>query len=75
MRWRHEEVVFEPGGHDHASPGSSYDIGTVIAPQIFEYNVPLFIEYKFVGIQGAGSKMSGSPFERRLILSGDLPIT
>ncbi|MFZ2484585.1 MAG: lysine--tRNA ligase, partial [Minisyncoccia bacterium] len=60
MRWRHEKVVFEPGGHDHASPGSSYDIGTVLSPDIFGYNAPLFIEYKFVGIQGVGSKMSGS---------------
>jgi lysyl-tRNA synthetase, class I len=60
MRWRHEGVVFEPGGHDHASPGSSYDIGSVIAPKIFGYEAPLFVEYKFVGIQGAGSKMSGS---------------
>ena len=60
MRWRHEKVVFEPGGHDHASPGSSYDIGTVMAPEIFGYKAPLFVEYKFVGIQGLGAKMSGS---------------
>ncbi|MEK7227462.1 MAG: lysine--tRNA ligase [Patescibacteria group bacterium] len=60
MRWRHERVVFEPGGHDHASPGSSFDIGTEIAPKIFDYNPPLFVEYKFVGIQGLGAKMSGS---------------
>jgi lysyl-tRNA synthetase, class I len=60
MRWRYEGVVFEPGGHDHASPGSSYDIGTVMAPKIFNYPAPYFAEYKFVGIQGAGSKMSGS---------------
>ena len=60
MRWRHEGVVFEPGGHDHASPGSSYDIGTRMAPEIFGYEAPLFVESKFVGIQGLGSKMSGS---------------
>lgn len=60
MRWRHENVVFEPGGHDHASPGSSYDVGTVMSPKIFGYQAPFFVEYKFVGIQGLGSKMSGS---------------
>ena len=60
MRWRHEEVHFEPGGHDHASPGGSYDTASVIAKQIFEYEPPLFAEYKFVGIQGLGAKMSGS---------------
>jgi len=60
MRWKHEGVVFEPGGHDHASPGSSYDIGTVMSPKIFGRPAPIFAEYKFVGIQGLGSKMSGS---------------
>ncbi|MDO8565417.1 MAG: lysine--tRNA ligase [bacterium] len=60
MRWQYEGVVFEPGGHDHASPGSSYDVGKVVAREIFNYEPPLFVEYKFVGIQGLGSKMSGS---------------
>jgi len=60
MRWRHEQVHFEPGGHDHASPGGSYDTASVIAKEIFDYDPPLFVEYKFVGIQGLGAKMSGS---------------
>ncbi len=60
MRWRHEKVHFEPGGHDHASPGGSYDVASVIAKEVFSYTAPFFVEYKFVGIQGAGSKMSGS---------------
>ena len=60
MRWRHEGVHFEPGGHDHASPGGSYDTSSVITREIFAYDAPVFAEYKFVGIQGLGSKMSGS---------------
>lgn len=60
MRWRHEQVHFEPGGHDHASPGGSYDTASVIVKDIFNYDAPIFVEYKFVGIQGLGSKMSGS---------------
>lgn len=60
MRWRHEQVHFEPGGHDHASPGGSYDAASVITQEIFNYIAPIFVEYKFVGIQGLGSKMSGS---------------
>ncbi len=60
MRWRHEQVHFEPGGHDHASPGGSYDTSSVITREIFDYVPPIFAEYKFVGIQGLGSKMSGS---------------
>ncbi len=60
MRWRHEGVHFEPGGHDHASPGGSYDVASVIAKDIFGFEAPVFVEYKFVGIQGLGAKMSGS---------------
>ncbi len=60
MRWKHEQVHFEPGGHDHASPGGSYDTSSVIVREIFDYIAPIFVEYKFVGIQGLGSKMSGS---------------
>lgn len=60
MRWKEENVVFEPGGHDHASPGSSYDVSSLIAKKIFNIEEPFFAEYKFVGIQGGGSKMSGS---------------
>ncbi|MEX0919367.1 MAG: lysine--tRNA ligase, partial [Parcubacteria group bacterium] len=60
MRWQYEEVHFEPGGHDHASPGGSYDVAKVISKKVFNNEPPLFVEYKFVGIQGLGSKMSGS---------------
>jgi lysyl-tRNA synthetase, class I len=60
MRWKIENVVFEPGGHDHASPGSSFDVSSVIAKKIFNIEEPVFAEYKFVGIQGGGTKMSGS---------------
>ncbi len=60
MRWKYERVSFEPGGHDHASPGGSYDVASVLSTKIFSYAPPLFAEYKFVGIQGGGAKMSGS---------------
>ncbi len=60
MRWKMEGVVFEPGGHDHASPGGSYDVSRVVANDIFKIVPPVFQEYQFVGIQGLGSKMSGS---------------
>lgn len=60
MRWKEEGVVFEPGGHDHASPGSSYDVSSKIAQEIFDISEPAFMEYKFVGLQGLGAKMSGS---------------
>lgn len=60
MRWRHEGVVFEPGGPDHAAEGSSYDSSSQIAKAVFSIEPPVFAAYQFVGIQGMGTKMSGS---------------
>ena len=59
MRWCVEQVVFEPGGKDHAAPGSSYDVSSVIAREIFHHEPPLFVGYEFVGLPMVG-KMSGS---------------
>ncbi len=60
MRWGVEGVVFEPGGADHASPGGSFDTSSKIAKEVFHLTPPVLEEYKFVGLQGLGSKMSGS---------------
>ena len=60
MRWKYEQVDFEPGGKDHASPGGSYDTSKVIAKKIFNYEAPLFQGYEFIGIKGTTGKMSGS---------------
>ncbi|MCY4577321.1 MAG: lysine--tRNA ligase [Candidatus Kaiserbacteria bacterium] len=60
MRWKYEEVCFEPGGSDHAAPGGSYDVSATIAKKIFNIEPPVFTEYGFVGIQGGSTKMSGS---------------
>ncbi len=60
MRWKYEQVDFEPGGKDHASPGGSYDTSRVIADKIFGYKAPLFQGYEFIGIKGLTGKMSGS---------------
>jgi len=58
MRWNHEKVIFEPGGDDHASPGSSYTVGKDIV-KLFGWQAPYFVGYAFVGVGGA-SKMSSS---------------
>lgn len=60
MRWKYEQVDFEPGGKDHASPGGSYDTSKVIAKKIFHYDAPIFQGYEFIGIKGSTGKMSGS---------------
>lgn len=60
MRWSYEQVHFEPGGADHAAPGGSYDVASVLAKELFNFEPPVFVEYLFVGIRGLGAKMSGS---------------
>ena len=60
MRWKYEQVDFEPGGKVHASPGGSYDTSRVIAKKIFNYEAPVFQGYEFIGIKGTTGKMSGS---------------
>lgn len=60
MRWKYEQVDFEPGGKDHASPGGSYETSKVIARKIFNYEAPVFQGYEFIGIKGSTGKMSGS---------------
>ncbi len=59
MRWTFEGVHFEPGGVDHASPGSSYTVGKEIVGPIFGGSAPSFVGYSFVGVAGM-PKMSSS---------------
>ncbi|QCW52013.1 lysine--tRNA ligase [Nocardioides dongxiaopingii] len=58
MRWAFEKVDFEPGGDDHATPGSSFTVGKEIAP-VFGWRAPSFVAYSFVGVAGM-TKMSSS---------------
>jgi len=59
MRWKYEDVSFEPGGEDHATIGGSYDVSKEIAKKIYGTQPPFFQGYGFIGIEGA-SKMSSS---------------
>ncbi len=59
MRWAYEKVDFEPAGRDHMTPGSSYTVGTEIAPSIFDWRAPARVIYAFVGFAGV-QKMSSS---------------
>ncbi len=60
MRWRYEQVDFEPGGIDHASPNGSYDTAKDISREIFGYEPPMFQGYGFIGLKGLAGKMAGS---------------
>jgi lysyl-tRNA synthetase, class I len=59
MRWSYYQVDFEPGGEDHAAPGSSYTVGKRIVKEVYEDAAPSFIPYAFVGMSGR-SKISSS---------------
>jgi lysyl-tRNA synthetase class 1 len=59
MRWSVEGVDFEPGGVDHATPGSSYTVGKELVKEIFGGRAPSFVGYSFVGA-GGQVKMSSS---------------
>ncbi len=58
MRWAFEGVDFEPGGADHATPGSSYTVGKEVVTH-FGATAPSFVAYGFVGFAGM-QKMSSS---------------
>lgn len=59
MRWSVEGVDFEPGGVDHASPGSSYTVGKELVKDVYGGRAPSFVGYSFVGVAGM-AKMSSS---------------
>ncbi len=59
MRWSVEGVDFEPGGVDHATPGSSYTVGKELVKQVYGGRAPSFVGYSFVGA-GGQVKMSSS---------------
>jgi lysyl-tRNA synthetase class 1 len=59
MRWSVEGVDFEPGGVDHATPGSSYTVGKELVKEIYGGRAPSFVGYSFVGA-GGQVKMSSS---------------
>ena len=57
MRWRYEQVDFEPGGKDHAAPTGSYSNSKIISKKIFDFDPPLFQGYEFIGIKGETGKI------------------
>lgn len=60
MRWAFEKVDFEPGGKDHSSQGGSFSTAKEIVKEIYDWTAPVYLQYDFVSIKGAGGKMSSS---------------
>jgi lysyl-tRNA synthetase class 1 len=60
MRWKYEQVDFEPGGKDHSTQGGSFDTGKDICKDVYGFDAPTYIMYDFIRIKGAGGKISSS---------------
>ncbi|AHH08628.1 lysine--tRNA ligase [Borrelia anserina] len=59
MRWKYENVDFEPAGKDHHSSGGSFDTSKEIV-KIFGGTPPVTFQYDFISIKGRGGKISSS---------------
>jgi len=59
MRWKYEDVVFEPGGNDLSVYGGSFMTGKEIAKEIFKIEPPDYVFYDWIKIKG-GKEFSGS---------------
>ncbi|MBN1696710.1 MAG: lysine--tRNA ligase [Spirochaetales bacterium] len=60
MRWKFEQVDFEPAGKEHHSSGGSFDTARVIAGEVYDYDPPVTFKYDFISIKGQGGKISSS---------------
>ena len=52
MRWKYEEVDFEPGGIDHSVEGGSYTTAKEISKKIYDWEPPIYQFYDWVTIKG-----------------------
>lgn len=59
MRWKREQVDFEPAGKDHHSKGGSFDTSREIV-ELFGWHAPVSFQYDFISIKGHGGKISSS---------------
>ncbi len=63
MRWREEQVDFEPAGKDHHSEGGSFDTAKLVSKEIYGWEPPVTFQYDFIRIKGRGGKISSSSGE------------
>ena len=57
-RWKMLGVTFEPFGKDHAASGGSWDTGSRISREIFNYQPPSYVVYEFIQLKGKGAMHS-----------------
>ncbi len=59
LRWKYEEVDFEPGGIDHSVHGGSFTTAKEISKKVFNFEPPVYQFYDWVKIKG-GTEFSSS---------------
>jgi len=59
MRWKFEDVCFEPGGIDHSVEGGSFTTGKEISKKIYDFEPPFYVFYDWIKIKG-GKEFSSS---------------
>jgi len=59
LRWKYEQVDFEPGGIDHSVYGGSFTTSKEISKKIFNFEPPVYQFYEWIGIKG-GKAFSSS---------------
>ena len=61
MRWKHEDVDFEPAGKEHyANPGGARITANETSKPIYGQEHPVDLKYDFITIKGTGGKMASS---------------
>ncbi len=60
MRWKYENVDFEPAGKEHHSAGGSFDTAQEIVREVYGVDPPVTFKYDFISIKGMGGKISSS---------------
>ncbi|MCH7851128.1 MAG: lysine--tRNA ligase, partial [Nanoarchaeota archaeon] len=55
LRWKYEEVDFEPGGIDHSVKGGSFTTAKEISKEVFDFEPPIYQFYDWISIKGGGA--------------------
>lgn len=63
MRWKEEDVDFEPAGKDHHSEGGSFDTAKLTGKEVYGHEPPVTFQYDFIRIKGGAGKISSSSGE------------
>jgi len=52
LRWKYENVDFEPGGIDHSVEGGSFTTAKEISKKVFRFEPPVYQFYEWINVKG-----------------------